>query len=76
MLVMSEKVLTAMAGVGGASVILFDPIFQGLTISLMARGNRLPLNQPHGGAGTLFHGVGAPQRANSLWTAAGGRDLG
>jgi multidrug efflux pump subunit AcrB len=36
--------LTAMAVVGGASVILFDPIFQGLAISLMAGGNRLPLN--------------------------------
>ncbi len=46
--------LTAMAVVVGASVILFDPIFQGLAISLMA-GNHLDVNQPSGRAGALLH---------------------
>ena len=49
--------LTALAVVVGASVILADPIFQGLAISLMAGEIASLAHQPHGGAGALLHGV-------------------
>ena len=51
--------LTALAVVVGASVILADPIFQGLAISLDGGRNRLAAHQPHGGAGALLHGLPA-----------------
>ena len=49
--------LTALAVVVGASVILADPIFQGLAISLMAGEIASLADQPHGRARALFHGL-------------------
>ena len=49
--------LTALAVVVGASVILADPIFQGLAISLMAGEIASPPHQPHGRARALLHGL-------------------
>ncbi len=46
--------LTAAAVVVGASVILFDPIFQGLALSLMAGRSCLDRSFPHGCAGSLL----------------------
>ena len=51
--------LTALAVVVGAAVILADPIFQGLAIALMAGESCQPAALPHGRAGALFHGVPA-----------------
>jgi multidrug efflux pump subunit AcrB len=47
--------LTALAVVVGASVILADPIFQGLAISLMFGAIASLLISPHGRAGALLH---------------------
>ena len=47
--------LTAAAMIVGAAVILFDPIFQGLAISLMA-GEVASLGLAHGRARPLLHG--------------------
>ncbi len=48
--------LTALAVVVGASVILSDPIFQGLAISLMAGWPGLDAGQPHSRSRALLHG--------------------
>jgi len=48
--------LTALAVVVGSTVILFDPIFQGLAISLMA-GEWPRYLSAHGCTSALFHGV-------------------
>jgi hypothetical protein len=53
--------LTAAAMIVGAWVILFDPIFQGLAISLMARRGRVASALAHGRARPLLHGE--PPRA-------------
>ena len=52
--------LTAAAVVVGAGVILFDPIFQGLAISLMAGEVASLLAVAHGRARPVLHG-GAPR---------------
>jgi len=46
--------LTAAAVVVGSAVILFDPIFQGLAIALMAGGSRFPGPLAHDRTGGLF----------------------
>jgi len=65
--------LTAAAMIVGAAVILFDPIFQGLAISLMARRSGIAPPLAHDRAGPLLHGE-APRayRTGARCSANGG----
>ena len=59
--------LTALAVVVGASVILAAPIFQGLAIALMAgeMRNRLPAHQPHGRSRSVL--LPGPRDRTQVW---------